>query len=207
MKNLKLVFILVFISPLAWASGGADGITFDAELGYPSVTITNPDNTKAGYGGISLMGRLWAPLYSDGSFSTNITAGARYHDLKNSANNGSEIETGNHIGPAVGLALHFAKINFGYEYLMMKARHYYIGDIGKKTEFDYSATSLYGGARIRFGVISFGLSYSYTTGAIAKSETGLSRDSNYTDQTVWLQVTYQTDTSLGEIAGNLAKEK
>ncbi len=152
-KFFLYVLILLIYSEglLAQGRGGKSGLSFSASIGLPSVTITNPDNSEAGYSGISLQGRLFLPIYEN---IVNLHGTLKYHDLENKASTSSESEVANHIGGGMGLTFTLKKLYFGYEQILMKARHYYIGNTGIKTEYDYTVGNLFIGFKYNFGALS-----------------------------------------------------
>jgi hypothetical protein len=60
LKKVWFVFIFITLPLFAWGKGR--GLVFDGALGFPAVTISNPDGVKAGYEGLSLQGRLLMPI-------------------------------------------------------------------------------------------------------------------------------------------------
>lgn len=205
-KVLRYFAILIFLyNPLANGKSGAGGVTFDGALGMPAVTIENPNGQKAGYSGLSLQGRLLAPIYGDNGFSTQIHGVLRYHDLENKLRSEHGTEVANHIGPGLGLSFRLGRLTAGYEYMLMEARHYFIGNIGHKTTYSYTASTAFVGFVVPFGDLGVGIGYNYTMGNISKDETGLSKDSPYNEQSIWFHLTYDTGTSLGEFAKKLVK--
>lgn len=178
---------------------------FDGALGFPSVTISNPDGVKAGYEGLSLQGRVLLPTTDQGKFGMFFYGSIRYHDLENSYSSDNATEVANHIGPGVGLLFRYGGLHLAYDYSMMSARHYYIGSTGRKSEFDYSSSNIDIGASLNLQNIRVGVSYGLGTAAIEKSETGLSKDADYAEQTIWLTITYSSDLRLGDISKEVLK--
>jgi hypothetical protein len=88
---------------------------------------------------------------------------------------------------------------------MMSARHYYIGATGRKSEFDYSSSNIDIGASVNLQNIRLGMSYAFGTAAIEKSETGLSKDADYAEQTIWLTITYSSDLNFSDISKEVLK--
>lgn len=203
-RNLFLFFTSVLFS-LRTLAGAKDGVLFDGALGLPAITISNPNGENAGYEGISLQGRLFAPIYSDGAFHTQLHGVLRYHDLENKYSSDGQTEVANHIGPGVGLSIRLGRLTLGGEYSLMKARHYYIGHIGLKTEYDYAVGTAFAGFVVPFGDLSVGLGYNYSVGKIKKDETGLSKDSDYAEQSIWFHMTYNTGASVGDFARKLVR--
>jgi hypothetical protein len=203
LKRIWFVFIIITLPLFAWGKGR--GIVFDGALGFPSVTISNPDGVEAGYEGLSLQGRLLMPMTDPGKFGMFVYGVIRYHDLENSYSSTDATEVANHIGPGAGLMLRYGGLHLAYDYSMMKARHYYIGSIGRKAEFDYSSSNIDVGASIALQTLRVGISYAMGTAAIGKSETGMTRDADYAEQTIWLTLTYSSDLRLGDISKEVLK--
>lgn len=205
MLRFSLIFLLIFnCSTGVWAKQG--GVAFDGSIGLPSIELSNPDGTAAAYDGLSLQGRLLSPIFEDSGIGIFLQGVLKYHDLENTISKSGSVEIANHIGPGVGLSFQFARLSLGYEYMMMKARHYYIGAAGRSIEFDYTVGSMYAGISVPFGALALGLSYGYAVGKILKAETGLSKDSDYTEQTIWFHLTYGTGAKLGDLAKSLVKK-
>ncbi|MCB0349992.1 MAG: hypothetical protein KDD38_02340 [Bdellovibrionales bacterium] len=206
MLKSRLVLIVTFICVCENSQATQSGVRFDGAVGMPAVTITNPNKTTAGYDGISLQGRLFTPIVEDSSINILAQAVLRYHDLKNTQSTDAETEVANHIGPGLGLTFTFARLSLGYEYMLMKARHYYIGSTGRQIEFDYTASNIFAGITIPFGDLGIGFSYNYATGKAGKGETGLTKDSDYTEQSIWFHISYSTGSALGDLARSLVKK-
>jgi len=198
-----LAVLILLASPFAY--GKKDGVKFEGALGRPAVSMSNPDNTLAGFSGLSVYGRIISPIAGDKDFSTSAYLSIRYHDLENTKNSATEIEVANHLGPALGLVFKFSRLYISYDYALMKARHYYIGNIGRKTDFDYTASNITAGFQIPFGDLSAGFSYTYGTGSIGKGETGMTKDSALTEQTFWLTITYSLSASIADMTKGILK--
>ena len=113
MIKLLLLFILIFlISPSGFSQGAQTkrGVRVDAALGYPSISLGNPDGTTAIYEGISTQGRGMLPLFENDKFAALLNLSARYNDLTNTGNNNSQQEVANQIGPGIGLQFQVGKL-------------------------------------------------------------------------------------------------
>lgn len=172
------------------------GIILDGAIGLPAITIKNPDGTSAGYGGTSLQARLLIPLV-DNRFKLYLNGTLRYHDLKNAYSNSQETEVANHIGPGAGLTIEYSRFFLGAEYMMMKARHYYVGPIGVQSEYDYTYSNAFVGYYTALGPLGLGLSYSVGSGVLEHDKVGLTSDADISEQTVWFHIRFSTDKGLG----------
>lgn len=198
-----ITIFLLFLSGNAIARSN-DGLIVDAALGRPSVSITNPTGSKAVYDGISVVGSLMIPLFGDRDFSTNLYGAIRYHDLENTYKSDA-VEFANHIGPALGFQFVYSKLYLKLDYAAMKARHYMIGVVSNRYEYSYQATNATVGIDGMFRDIRIGLAYTLGMGTIKASDTGLTKDSDVAEHTIWLNVTYQLKSSLSDISRELVK--
>jgi predicted porin len=206
-RCLIIIFTIFSLSNFAFAFGSnSEGLSLEGGLGLPNFIITNPDGSEAGYEGISLQGRVFTPLVTESNYSIRAQAVMRYFTLDNVKNNDAQSEVANHVGPGLGISFSFARLELGYEYMLMKANHYYVSNVGVKTEFDYTIGNMYLGANIPFGDLSAGIHYSYSTGKISKDETGLSKDSDVKEQTIWLTLRYDTGASVVKAASKLVQQ-
>jgi hypothetical protein len=201
---LRFLTVLIFLAT-PFAYGKKNGIKFEGALGRPAVTMSNPDNTLAGFSGLSVYGRVVSPIGGENDFSTSAYLSIRYHDLENNKNSATETEVANHLGPALGLVFKFSRLYLSYDYALMKARHYYIGNIGRKTEFDYTASNITAGFQIPFGDLSAGFAYTYGTGVVGKSDTGMTKDSDLNEQTIWLTITYSISSTIADMTKGVLK--
>jgi hypothetical protein len=122
----------------------------------------------------------------------------RYLDLENTANNSSQSEVGNLIGPGAGLHLRVFKFTLGAEYNYMIGRYYAVGTISNSAKYEMPLLDTYAGFSIPFKMLSVSLSYSMASGSIPKAESGLSKDVPYKDQIYWIQLTYSTGASFSK---------
>lgn len=193
---MKFLFALVILFSLnsAWAVEGG-GVAFSMGAGSGNATIVNPDKTKAHYKVLALEGRGHLPLIDSANFDADLVGNMRYLDLENSANSKYQSEVGNLIGPGAGLEFRAFKFVLGAEYNVMLARHYAVGSISRDMKYEMPMTNLYGGLHLQFGQLAVSLSYSQASATVPKSSSGLTKDSPYTDQIYWLQLTYSTGAS------------
>lgn len=168
------------------------GTAFTFGLGQGSARIENPDKSEAHYKMLTAHGKGLIPLSEDKGFSLHAVIGAKYLDLENNANNGTQSELANLIGPGAGLQIRMSKFIFGGEFYRMTARHHAIGTISQTTKYDMNLVDLYGGISIPFNQLSLTFTYSQSSGKVPQEKTGLSASSPYTDHIYWLQFTYFT---------------
>lgn len=199
------VLALTSTQSFAQSSSKSGGLAFDGALGIPNAQITNPDSSNAYYTGLSAQARLIAPVFEAGLFSTSLTGAIRYLDLKNTANDQSQKEFSNHLGPGAGLRLAFAKLYLGAEYFYMYARHYSVGNVSKEINYKYMPLVTYFGLTVPVGQLALGFSYSMATGSVPAAESGLSKSSPYKDAVVFFHLTWNTGSSAGDFVGKLFK--
>lgn len=200
-KTIFALIIFTLSTSLSFA-----GIGFDGALGYPSATITNPDESKATYSGVSVAGRFVAPLIETAGFDMTFDLCGRYVDLSNTANSAAQRETGNHIGLGAGLTLRLGKLYFGADYLHMRARHFFVGNKDEYLEYEYEPVNFFGGIKFAVGKsLSVAATYSHASASIPAKYTGLSDDSKYTDNIYWLHLTYETGLPFGQFFIDLFK--
>lgn len=122
MNKFLVTLFLVFLLPIYFAQ--AEGVSFEAALGTPEVTLQNPNGTEAIYSGLSVSGKLYFPIYGSKFFTSNIVFSGRYIDLNNNSSTDSQQETGNHLGFGGGLHFKVYRFTLGYNYHTVKARHF-----------------------------------------------------------------------------------
>jgi hypothetical protein len=168
------------------------GLSAQAELGLPTVSIANPDGTNAYYTGVTVLGRGILPLIDGKLFSINLVGNAKYLDLRNTANSGSQKEYANHIGGGVGASINLWIFFYGIDYNYMFARHYAVGTISRELNFNYSTAMSYYGVQKDFGQLSLGGGMSLSSATISKRASGLSADSPYTEKIYFVFARYST---------------
>jgi hypothetical protein len=193
MKCFVLVLFLVGVQSAVAAD--SNGVTFSVGAGMGKASIENPDQTKAHYKVLALQGRGQIPLIYSNSFEADLVGAMRYLDLENTANNSYQSEVANLIGPGVGLELRAFKFVLGAEYHIMLARHYAVGSISRDMKYEMPMLNLYGGLNFQFNQLAVSISYSQGSATVPKASSGLTKDSPYTDQIYWLQLTYSTGAS------------
>ncbi|MCB0413799.1 MAG: hypothetical protein KDD50_05670 [Bdellovibrionales bacterium] len=203
-KKIILLF-LILTSPYLFAGQG-EGVSAQGNFGLPSSQITNPDGSTAFYSGIGLKADLSIPLYTPGGFATAFRLNIKYLDLQNSANSSSQRETGNHIGGGAGLKLNFYRIFMTYDFNVMKARHFFVGDINHYLEYDYNSAGYSVGLEFSTSKTFSGvISYSINSGNIPKAATGFTSDSSYSDSLIWIGVKYKTGLPFGKFLESIFK--
>lgn len=211
---ISFVFIIplclqwLLLSPVIAASGPSPGVKVDAAIGSPSIALTNPDDSIAYYGGISLRGEVEVPIYVNGAFSSDLSFLGRYFDLTNTANSSVQREMANHIGPGLGLRLSYSKLYAGMSLYYMRARHIWVGSNNYYQEYDYTASTTYFGLSWNpANLVSLSLSYETGQATISSSQINLTRDVPYSESTVWLHLTYTTGSSLQGLIESLLSPK
>ena len=198
MSKVSLVLFLIhFWATWAWGQG----VSFEAAIGSPEVTLQNPTGGVAVYSGLAVTGRLYAPIYTDGIFTSNFVFSGRYVDLNNNSNSPLQRETGNHIGLGGGLHFKIYRIVTGASYHLAKGRHFWVGDTNNQyTEFDYNVISYYMGLEFMFSK-AFGLTLSYETATADMVVEN--NDVPYKENTLWLHFRFNTGDSVGGFLGKI----
>jgi hypothetical protein len=199
------LLITILICGQVWARDGERGVKMEVSIGMPSLSITNPDGSKANYGGLAGAAKGLLPLIGSGSFRTNFTAGFRYLDFENKAN-GDQSEYAQYLGPGLGLELSLSRFVLGADYFFLKGRHTTVGTFSHKTEFDITGLNYYAGIQHKFGSASIGLIWSQMNATISGGDVGISGDSKWANQTYWLQFTYHFKSDTGKFLKGLFKD-
>ncbi len=186
----------------AWAKLDSSGVKMELSIGQPSLSIENPDGTKAGYSGLSAMGRGFLPVFGGSGFRADLTGTIKYLDLSNTAN-GEQKEYAQYLGPGLGFQLTVSRFFIGADYLYLKGRHSAVGPFVNHREFDISGVDIYAGVRIEFGTGSLGFAWSQMSSSVPASSTNLSTDSPWKDQVYWLQFSYSFKTTPGNLVKSL----
>jgi hypothetical protein len=201
MRNIFAFLFALFLSASVYA-----GIGFDGSIGYPVATITNPDDTKAHYSGLSLQGRFISPLIESGSFDLTLDLIGRYIDMGNTANAAAQRESGSQMGLGAGLTLRLGKVYLGADMIQARARHFFVGNKDEYLEYEMTQMSAFLGLRFQIGkAMSAALTYSQASAPIESKFTGLETNSKYVDTITWLHLTYETGQPLGKFFGDLFK--
>ena len=207
--GFSLLFLCLLIShpqALAAKGGKAGNLKFEGSLGIPNVGIENPDGSSAYYDGLSLMGRIIAPVYGKNQFWVSLVANLRYMDLENTANNDNQKEFASQLGPGLGLRFNVGRIFLGLDYFVIRNRHYAFGGISKELEYNSSPMSYYIGMEFPLGSLSLGINYAMSTGTIAVDDTKLAEAAPYTDSVAMVTLTWDSGVSFGKFASGLVKK-
>ncbi|MCB0363369.1 MAG: hypothetical protein KDD35_11635 [Bdellovibrionales bacterium] len=205
--SLALLLESFLFSPQAIcaATSKNDNILFEGAIGTPSTEIKNPDDSSAYYSGLALQGRILFPIYSLQSFASQFSANLRYLELENTANNALQKEFSGQLGPGIGLRLSFGKIIFGADYFLLIDKHYSFGSISKELSQEFTPISYYAGISMPIGTLSFGLTYTLSSGSIGTKQTLLNQNSAYNDTLIMLHINWNTGISFGKFAKDLFK--
>jgi hypothetical protein len=185
------------------ASSGKYHFATDLQIGYPFVTLTNPDGTEAHYDGIAVKINGSIPLYDGVMTDVFLQGGLKYFDLLNTSSSDSQFEDANMIGPGAGLAVRLFKLWFGAQYYQMWARHSATGKFSGRSNYNFQTIDLFGGIHYDFGRLGIGVLYSASSTTIGHSGTRLQTDTPYSEGIVSLQVTYSFGETLWSILGGL----
>jgi hypothetical protein len=201
-----LLLIIVFLPLKAiGAQSNTGNLQFEGAIGSPNTKIDNPDGTSAYYDGLALQGRILIPVYAASLFSSFLTANLRYLELENTANNATQKEFSNQLGPGLGLRINFGKISLGADYYLLADRHYSFGSISKEVRQEFTPTSFYLGFSIPLGALSFGAAYIVSSGSIGTKETELTEVSPYSDTLIMFHLIWNSGLSFGKFAKDLFK--
>ena len=196
----------LFLILLLLTQHGYAGISFEGSIGMPNSSITNPESSIAHYSGVSASARFVAPFVELGPFECTFDLIGKYVDLNNTANQSAQRETGNHIGLGTGLTMRLGKLYFGLDFTEMRARHFFVGNKNEYLEYEYGAPTTFVGFNYSFNnVLSAKLSYSQLSTEIKSSYTGLDSNSKYSENIVWLWLSYDTGMGLGKFFAALFK--
>lgn len=196
MKQILLFIIVSFFTSALYAS--AKDIALDLNFGYPqNVSIMNPDGTEALYEGFGIKAKLLIPLNNSASRSSdlrfNLALEYKYLEFKNTAN-GSISEDSRHQGFAGGLNVRLGAFYLSGSYGFMKASHKSTGTVSALSSYKYNPINTEVGLLFPYSnVLEIGGSYSYTTAVFNKSETGLTKNSDYKEQMIWLKAIFYFD--------------
>lgn len=199
MKIVASILLITF-SFVAHAEG-LEGIGVELGVGSGTAAIKNPDASTAKYKLLGIRGRVLFPMINEKDFGANFVGAFRYMDMDNGANNAFQSESIKMRGPGAGLELRLFKFVIGAEYDLMKTRHYAIGNLSHEMEYEMPVLNLYGGLNLQLRHITVSFSYNMGSGNVPKSETGLRKDSPYSDQVYWLQFIYSTGASTQGLLG------
>lgn len=174
----------------------SEGVRVELSVGRPTVEIENPDTTKAGYAGLSAMGKGFLSMWGGDSFRLDFTGSMKYLDLENTAS-GDQKENAQYLGPGMGLQFSYSRLFVGVDYYFLRGRHSAVGQFSNQTEFTISGMDYHAGFRMHFGTGSLGFAYSHMTSSVRAADTGLSKDAPWSDQVYWLQFGYSFKTTAG----------
>lgn len=198
LKRLSRVLILfgLALGTHGVFAGDTSGVAFSLGAGaLGKATIINPDKSLAHYKVLALEGRGHIPLLDSKDFDIDLTGSVRYLDLENTANGNYQSEVANMIGPGAGLEFRAFRFVAGAEYHLMLARHYAVGNVSRDVKYEMPMMNIYGGLNWKFNQLSVSVLYSQGSASVPKGSSGLTKDSPYSDQIYWLQLTYSTGAS------------
>jgi hypothetical protein len=173
--------------------GTLGGDQFELGIGRSSTTITNPNDSQAHYAGIGLIGTGRISVWGNRvrTFQLDLVGSMSYFESKNTVTISGQKESLFLLGPGAGLYARAYWFFLGYQLEYMFCRQYATGPVNNGIDYTMITSRLFYGVdfkvRDRYG-LAFGISN--TTGAIPKSRNGLSEDSPYKNQTLWLNLTY-----------------
>lgn len=176
-----------FWSKLAYATG-------EFGLGAGVGSLSNPDDTTAYYSNLALEGIARLPVIGNHKefFEFGLILTMHYYSLTNSANISGETDSGYFLGPGAGAYVRMWKFMVGAEEDYLFARHYATGRQSLLLSYSVPETKIFAGIHLLRLIDRFGLSIMASSGSavVPKEKTGLSKDSSYQDQMIFLTVTY-----------------
>lgn len=188
---MKLFILsLVLISQNAFADFRDSFI--DASIGYPyDVSIENPDGTKAYYDGMAFRTAFnynYAQARSETAYGFSFHY--KYLNFENTKSS-SITETAIHKGFGLGVFMKTSGFYLGVNYGLMKASHQSSGSVSALGEFNYNPITVDLSYTVSYGgLVEIGPAISYAFTDLSKTETGLSKDSPYNEQIVWLKLIF-----------------
>jgi hypothetical protein len=201
---IAVVATLFFEAPCAarGISSDGSGLGLNFAFGIGSAQIQNPDSSAAIYRNLNVAGGLSLPLLESKNFSTDFRFGLMYLDLRNTANNGQQSEVASMFGTGAGLQMRAYNFVAGYDYYVMKARHYTVGINSRSMIYDTVRSGPYFGLQLPLRSFSIGLIYNKAKASVPSAQSGLGADSPYSEETYWLAFSYSTGISLFKAIGS-----
>ena len=189
---MKILISTLFLLAATHAYADLNNSFIDASVGYPfNLSIENPDETTAYYDGAAFKVMFhynFANARSETAYG--LTFNYKYLNLENTKKT-AVTESASHKGFGVGV---FAKVSgfyVGANYSLMKAAHQSSGNISALDEFSYNPLTAEISYTIPYGnLVEIGPGLTYSFADFSKDETGLSKDSPYSEQIIWLKVLF-----------------
>lgn len=178
-------------------------LSIEGEIGYPFVSLTNPDSSKAYYDGVALRLNVLVPIFDSASAALYLVPAFKYLDLSNTAQTGTQSEVANIIGPGAGLAFRLSKFRLGAQIYQLWGRHYSTGTFSDRLNYSFRSVDYSAGIFHQFGRLSVGASYSISKSTIPIEPTGLNTSTPYEESVIAFQLTYNTGDSLWQIIRSL----
>lgn len=189
---MKILISILFVIVSNNAFAGLNTSFIDASVGYPfDVSIENPDGSMAYYDGAAFKSTFHYS-YADSRSETSygITFHYKYLNLENTKKT-VVTESATHKGFGLGVFAKTSGFYLGLNYSFMKAAHQSSGNVSALDEFSYNPLSVDFSYTVPYGnLVEIGPGITYTFTDFTKKETGLSKDSPYSEQIVWLKILF-----------------
>jgi hypothetical protein len=166
---------------------------FNIELGYgiTNQEITNPDSSKAVYEGYGGHAAVYYPLFQNENFSFGPNGKYFYSELKNKANTANLSEEMRYYGIAPGLEFKvysfFMGYNFKYQWLSVDMS----GAFENKVTSRFSSPEFYIGVEVPLANWALRAYYLRSQSDIPRQDTGLSVDSPWAEESLYIGVRYR----------------
>lgn len=186
-----MIFWIALFIQMASAQWFDQGWNFEVAYGISNHEITNPNSSKAvyeGYGGHALAAY---PLFQNESFSFGPHLKYFYSELKNNANTSTISEDVRYYGLAPGLELKvshfFIGYNFKYQWLAVEMS----GAFNNKVSSRFSGGEAYLGVEFPWEHWALRIYYLRSEGEIPSSNSGLSANSPWAEENVFVAIRYR----------------
>lgn len=197
LSSRLLILSLLFLPHLVWAFGE---ISFGAQLGRAGVGISNDDGTMAYYDGLTFQGSTGINLVNAKKLSTSLNLNLNYLDVENRASTGGQREAGKHLGAGADLGVRLYRFTAGYSYLLVDAKHYWVGDTNNAyVNFQYTKSGWYAGLDFNIArSTKLGLIYTSQSASLPKDKFLAGKDLSMEERTIFIRVSVSTSETLAD---------
>lgn len=186
-----MIFWIALLIQTASAQWFDQGWNLELAFGTTNHEITNPNNSKAvydGYGGHAL---VYYPLFQNENFSFGPQGKYFYSELNNKANTTLLSEEIRYYGLAPGLELRVSYFLVGYNFKYQWLSVDMSGTFNNKTSSSFSSPEFYVGLELPLENWAFRLYYSRSEAELSSVDTGLSTNSPWAEENVYLAIRYR----------------
>lgn len=187
-------FCLILLNLLVGFSHGdwtQQGFNVEVAFGKTAHEITNPNSSKAlydGYGGHAL---VYYPIFQGENYSFGPTGKYFYSGLSNKANTTSLSEEIKFSGISPGLELKIYSFILGYNYRYQWMSVSMSGTLNDSVSTRMSSSQMMLGFELPYQSWAFRVYYGISSADLPHVDTGLSSDSPWTEETVFLAIRYR----------------